>query len=121
MENKETIIENDVKICLFMGGVEIAPAHYFVEERKTYFLPDEMKYHESWDWLMPVVEKICRMGEPGDNFCLRTFGMINDENGQMMVRFDRFSLFEATTLIEALYMAVIAFIDWHNSQNTKEQ
>ncbi len=25
---------------------------------KHYFIDDEMRFHESWDWLMPVVEKI---------------------------------------------------------------
>lgn len=28
------------------------------ENEKHYFIDDEMRFHESWDWLMPVVEKI---------------------------------------------------------------
>ena len=27
-------------------------------DEKHFFIPHEMKYHTSWDWLMPVVEKI---------------------------------------------------------------
>ena len=29
-------------------------------DEKHFFLPSEMKYHQSWDWLMPVVKK-CRI------------------------------------------------------------
>ena len=28
------------------------------ENAQHFYTPDEMKYHKSWDWLMPVVEKI---------------------------------------------------------------
>jgi len=27
-----------------------------------YYYPNELKYHTSWDWLMPVVEKIEKLG-----------------------------------------------------------
>ncbi len=27
-------------------------------DAKHYFTPNEMQFHKSWDWLMPVVEKI---------------------------------------------------------------
>jgi len=28
------------------------------ENAQHFYTPDEMKYHTSWDWLMPVVQKI---------------------------------------------------------------
>ena len=28
------------------------------ENAQHFYTPDDMKYHTSWDWLMPVVEKI---------------------------------------------------------------
>ena len=28
------------------------------ENAKHFYTPDEMKYHTSWDWLMPVIENI---------------------------------------------------------------
>lgn len=31
---------------------------------QTTFYPKNMKYHTSWDWLMPVVEKIGKSGWP---------------------------------------------------------
>jgi hypothetical protein len=30
-------------------------------DEKHFFIADEMDYHTSWDWLMPVVEKIMTM------------------------------------------------------------
>lgn len=74
--------------------------------------PIELKYHTSWDWLMPVVEKVMSCYN-NDSF-LRTFGMKNEEDGQFMVRFNMRPLFEADTLIEATYEAVVSFIEEHN-------
>lgn len=75
----------------------------------------ELKYHESWDWLMPVIEKICRI-RVGDGVELvdysypRTFGMLNAETGKIMVRLNGHILFEADTLIEAAWLAAVDFI-----------
>ncbi len=33
------------------------------ENAQHFYTPDEMKYHTSWDWLMPVVEKIEEQNE----------------------------------------------------------
>jgi hypothetical protein len=85
----------------------------------------QLKYRESWDWLMPVVEKISLMNYPDepefsddedyvpDTAYPRTFGMIS-RNGQFLVRFNRQPLFEADTLIEAAWMAVVDFVKTYN-------
>jgi hypothetical protein len=82
-------------------------------------------FHQSWDWLMPVVEKISLMNYPDepefaddedyvpDTAYPRTFGMIS-RNGQFLVRFNRQPLFEADTLIEAAWMAVVDFVKTYN-------
>jgi len=38
------------------------PKEYYIKEYNSgeWYLPEEMKYHKSWDWLMPVVQK-CRL------------------------------------------------------------
>lgn len=65
---------------------------------------------------MPVVEKITKHeydnGE--DTAYLRTFGMLSDTK-KPMVRFNRCTVYEGTTLIEATYQAVIDFIKWYNT------
>ena len=48
---------NNKLIAEFMGYPNIAN-----DEDKKDYLEDCVKYHESWDWLMPVIEK-CLIGE----------------------------------------------------------
>ena len=87
---------------------------------------ETLEYHSSWDWLMPVVEKMSKIKctwtnvEPHetDTYYPRTFGMLNAETKRPMVRINSNSLFEADTLIEATWLAVINFITWYNQQNT---
>ena len=82
----------------------------------------ELQYHSSWDWLIPVFEKICRL-TVGDGVVFiknptpTTFGMLNEETGQIMVRIGGFTLWQADTLIEATWLAVIEFIEWYNEFN----
>lgn len=76
-----------------------------------------LDFHKNYSSLMPVVEKICKYKfEDGDTAYPRTFGML-DENGHYMVRFNRFQLFTAPTLIEAIYTAVLTFIKEIKSLN----
>jgi hypothetical protein len=88
------------------------------------------KYHSSFDWLMPVVEKIFDYRYPDyygnrgktdddgpydDCAYLRTFGM-RDEEGNFMVRFNANQLHRGPVLIETLWTAVVAFIKDINLQ-----
>lgn len=106
------------------------PFNQHRDDVKHWYSPEHLLYHQSWDWLMPVVQKITGMpyeSEEVDNGFgakvtvvhrpyLRTFGMINDENGHYMARFNRCALHMAPTLIEATYSAVVEFIKIHNQQ-----
>jgi hypothetical protein len=84
------------------------------------------QYDSSWDWLMPVLEKIFRL-KIGDGIkyveysYARTFGMLSREDGQIMVRLDGSQLQKADTLIEATYLAVINFITWYNGQKINRE
>lgn len=79
------------------------------------------KYHTSWDWLMPVLEKIIKI-EIGDDVETvkhafpRTFGMIDEETGKSMVRLNGFFLHKEDKLIDATYSAIVEFINHHNTQ-----
>lgn len=76
----------------------------------NHFWEGNLKYNESWDWLMPVVEKICAENyDDGENVYLRTFGMI-DDNGYFMVRFNRNNFFAENSLIEATFKAVVDYL-----------
>lgn len=79
------------------------------------YLPDDLLYHKSWDWLMPVVEKISNIKLPEalndfDTHHPTTFGMLNAETGRPMFRFYCYGVFEADTLIYAAWMACVDFI-----------
>lgn len=76
----------------------------------------EYPYDSSWDWLMPVVEKIGAL--PGINVNISSFDgcSIYDDNYKhtaqgmiISVGLDR-----SIPLMNAIYTAVVAFINWYN-------
>lgn len=75
--------------------------------------PENMKYHDSWDWLMPVVEKIHGLGwlptlTFGGRYRSYSRAVFHNPNNREL--FDR----EAETMIEATYKAIVQFIQWYN-------
>ena len=64
--SEEKIIEGNKLIAEFMGGVvcSIFTDHVLYDmgkdgiENKRYWANTSLKFHSSYDWLMPVVEKI---------------------------------------------------------------
>ena len=87
--NKSEIIEGDKLIAEFMG------------EKAT------GGYHQSWDWLMPVVEKI-------EENCPEKPDWTDGNTGWPC------TLFSATCSpwkIENTYKSVIKYIKWYNTQN----
>lgn len=107
----------------------------FDENRQKYLerpeVSDDYEYHSSWEWLMPVIEKIGThhypdywsgnkpedAGEWDDCPYPRTFGM-RDKEGNYMFRFNAQPVFSAPTLIEAAYNAVVDFISSHTQNKT---
>lgn len=63
----------------------------------------EMKYHERWDWIMPVLQKL------SIDHTLSCFSLpIQDDDGKwmFMVRFDGREIFSDYDLLSATYKAV---------------
>jgi len=85
---------------------------------------DEIPYHQDWALLMPVLDKICRtrIGD-GCKFVEyatpKTFGLINEESGEIMVRLSGFLVFKADTLIKATWSAVVDFVDFYTCRGIK--
>lgn len=74
--------------------------------------PMVLQYDCLWEYLMPVVEKICQVRyDDGETAYLRTFGMINHD-GEFMVRFNRSQLGIGDTLHAAAYDAVLKFLKY---------
>ena len=104
-------MNNDNKLIAEFMGVDIIPLEQFVVGvqstiarikigRKDYICPmiegyllEHLQYHTSWDWLMPVVEKIYQLDSNAD-----FFGSIN---------------------LEATYKEVVEFIKTYNSERSK--
>ena len=83
----------------------------FMEVTKV-FKPKDLAYHNSYAWLMPVVEKIESLGYPTVIKCIGI-------GQRLTVVLDGGELFEGeicTTKIEATYKAVVEFINWYNKQ-----
>jgi len=111
--------ENNKLIAEFMGGISV-PNDYinFPVTNGINAMPiSKLKYHSSWDWLIPVVEKIESIGRTAVVIGFDTCE-IKDENyadlsKNLPDRFDSFNE-EGKTKLEATYKAVIEFIKWYN-------
>ena len=110
-----SVLQGNKLIAEFMGWEHHSDPEYDAHEMKN------LKYHSSWDQLMPVVEKIAKMKFKYDNAdewyspYPTTFGMVDDE-GNYMVRIYSSQLFSAPTLIEAAWNVVVDFIEWYSIQ-----
>jgi len=70
------------------------------------------KYHESWDWLMPIVEKIDSR-TPYDPCVTIEYNWCS-----IKVPDGRFDIeIVGNSRIEATYKAVVEFIKWYNENN----
>lgn len=104
--------ENNKLIAEFMGAVKSDFGNYMIFTVKNpqsvvKIYHSEIKYDSSWDWLIPVVEKIDSMGH---HFHLYSDSAEIDLCGKERLQFRASKL----TKIEACYDVVIQFINWYN-------
>lgn len=94
-------------------------------DEKHFYTTDEMIFNSSWDWLMPVVEKIETLNNNGFDFDIFTEGVIitmyrkdNDADlneGLEIIRNTRCEIsFE--NKLEVCYISVIEFINWYSTK-----
>lgn len=109
MEQSE-IIEGNELIAEFMGG--IYKSNLFPIGNTQIWLPfhnmteiNNLKYHNSWDWLMPVVEKIESLG-----YSTRILDNGMGIEGDLII--ERFGV----TKIKGTWLTIIEFIKWYNTQ-----
>ena len=69
---------------------------------------EDMKFHVAWKWLMPVVLKL--EDELGYSV------LIKDKACMVVVDDDTTFEHEADTKMEAVWRAIVAFLDWHQDQ-----
>jgi len=93
-------------IAEFMGEINsIEDKISFTKNCST----DELKYHTSWDWLMPVVEKI-------NNLKTLHFIVLEGKRVQWIVEDDESMpiVYQGKPMIEMTYQAVVEFINFYN-------
>ena len=102
-ENNKLIAEFIQKGSKGFGLYDFDGCHYESDA-------DGLNFHASWDWLMPVVEKIEDLGY---DVIIRqgTCEIIGEEVNGM--EYDNFECFDAGKHITT-YSAVVKFIKWHN-------
>lgn len=85
---------------------------YYNDDIENFQLVDEPKYDESWDWLMPVVEKIESLNYTTSIYHLpRTLNTVKIFSaGADVVGVN------GETKMQSLYKAVVEFIKWYNDQ-----
>lgn len=82
-----------------------------------YATQDQLKYHSSWDWIMPVLEKIRGLGYRIDI----TIGSLGcDVHITKVVGEHRLNIVAYSSPIDAIYTACVQFILWYNTQTKKQ-
>lgn len=118
----ENVNENNRLIAEFMGYIPISETdflggnHNFIEGSEDFnrlHIYDASKYHTSWDWIMPVVQRIDEMGASviiGRMFCdIKYEDPLNAEK--------HFDIRIASGVkMNAVHGAVVEFVKWHNTK-----
>lgn len=135
---EQNIIENNKLIAEFIGRKGKVNKYLYTfkeipEPRNIWFTPQTAKFHSSWDWLMPVVEKIesleiqpflskiniSDVSEIEGNFwfnrflnTVETYANVNYWHPEYQI--DELNDITGISPIDAMYKAVVQFITWYN-------
>lgn len=114
------IIENNKLIAEFMGYEFIEQKANCIITKDNFLNPEVLasnayKFNSSWDWLMPVVEKIENLEWRGEHIfiCIDTYGCWIEHKNKIICKVGT-KAYEDLTKIEATHRAVLQFIKWHN-------
>lgn len=140
-------IEGNKLIAEFMGATPLENDNHWFKGLDPYPHPmreTSLEYHTSWDWIMPVVEKIKNFKERRENGELRFFSSINIsiESSNYMgywfyligsitychnlqiphtytkVEIPAISIRkDSSTLLEHVFIGIINFITWYKQQS----
>lgn len=118
------ILKNNKLIAEFMGdtfhtnimiGMDHCDEAWLRNLDNEYY--DSLYYHKSWDWLMPVVEKIEKTNyvKIVGNHCSINKSLHKEFNNWVCNIGMTFAPCE--TKLEAVHTAVIKFINWYNTKS----
>jgi len=133
-------VQNNKLIADFMGAKYDKDTHYTIQSNNLW-LPNHgicrhdtidlgagkiLKYHKSWDWLIPVVEKIEALGfytsiranKYSNGNTITTIE--NSNEGTIAGNLLQLSITEQNlkvSKIESVYTVVVEFIKWYNENH----
>lgn len=112
-------IESNKLIAEFMG-VNIITIDDIRKNKNPYIssadghLEDDLKYHSSWDWLMPVIEKIETLGYKFE----KNYQPIDKDWQSLIVKGNDILYQEfSENSLDSSYYVVVKFIKEYNKQN----
>jgi hypothetical protein len=115
----QEVLNGNKLIAEFMGYVYIGGSGlFYVDSNKQAWAIERVQFHSSWDWLMPVVEKIESMERKYDTDSKISFRWRVEIKRQTCYIQYCFTgkgkelLIDANTKIEAVWVAVVEFIKW---------
>lgn len=128
MTNKE-VLEGNTAIAEFMGGKLKPKSKRHPDNphnKPTWWFDDkvghfELEYHSSWDWLMPVVEKIDELVIPASfinsDYPEHVFTTLSGKTFWICIG-DNHKIFEAKedVKIASAWKAITDFLKWYNEK-----
>lgn len=132
---KEETLEGNKLIAGFMGyqyevGVGVEPSGWYVlvpltisgEFTREYLCREDskLKYNNSWDWSMPVADKINSMGKAFSLAVFKSYVSLTVEKGGKFYKDFHFThaeyITDEQTGKEAMFKLLVRFIKWQNEQ-----
>ena len=107
----ENVTENNKLIAEFIGrkGKQNKNLYWVNIPNVDWVAPEEMKFHEDWNWLMPVIDKIETI-LPDDSTVHIEFNRCWIDNNKEGLTIDACR----NTRLDSVYYAVLEFIEWYN-------
>ena len=113
-------IENNKLIAEFLGYIDNGCSEdgFLIHPITNYDVEiSSLKYHEDWNWLMEVVEKIESIEYGIYQVDILQEGCKILERCRLLIDKRVGKLESDTTKIESVYLACVEFIKWYNNQN----
>lgn len=114
---QDQIREGNKLIAEFMSQPLNSTQVTFSNPRKEVIVDRSFKYNVSWDWLMPVIEKIEQQG------CIVEIWLSLGKGCRIQKPQSKTQswhvVMESNSTIEAVYFSVVEFIKWYNENSSK--
>jgi len=120
MKNKPKNLDGNKLIADFDGLLQDSYGKYFKYGIFKAYNESEFKYHESYEWLMPVVERIKELKHP-----VNFYQSLIQNTVEIYSMVDRHYIVRVSDTIEKpitiLWLAVVEFIEWFNKQENDKK